>query len=101
MLSGIKNPILTPMTIAQRFNTSGFSRFVNSGPGRVLRLGAGITFVTVGLLLLPNPLGFAALAWSPVPLSAGLFDVCWISAILGGPVRSSQIRDFQTAHLGC
>jgi len=42
-----------------------------------------------------NPLGLAALAWSFFPLSAGIFNVCWISLALGGPFSSATIRQLQ------
>ena len=80
------------MGAADRFNETGFSRWINSSPGRAFRLTAGMAFLAVGLVFREHPLGVAALVWSPVPLSAGLFDLCWISAVLGGPLRGRTIR---------
>lgn len=85
---------MTP-SLADRFNRTGFSRWVNSGQGRVFRSAAALTFLTVGFIFRDHALGIAAMAWSPVPLSAGLFDLCWISAALGGPLRSAEIRNGQ------
>jgi len=34
-------------------------------------------------------------AWSIFPLSAGIFNVCWISLWLGGPFNSARIRRLQ------
>ncbi len=83
---------LTDTSLAARFNRTGFSRWVNSRAGRLFRLSAGVAFLVVGLLLRDSALGIALMAWSVVPLSAGTFDLCWISAVLGGPVRSATIR---------
>jgi hypothetical protein len=77
---------------AQRFNGSRFGRFINSRPGRAFRLVAGTGFLVAGLARLPSPLGAGLLAWSVFPLSAGAFDVCWISAALGGPLTGGRIR---------
>ncbi len=79
------------MSIADRFNQTRFSRWVNSGRGRAFRLTAGTAFLVVGFVLRESPVGIALMAWSVVPLSAGIFNLCWISAVLGGPVRSAEI----------
>lgn len=84
------------MSVADRFNQTAFSRFINGGNGRIFRLAAGACFAGAGVILLPSPLGVGLLAWSVLPLSAGLFDVCWISAVLGGPLAGTRIRECQT-----
>lgn len=83
------------MTCADRFNHTRLSRFINSRSGRVFRILAGTGFATAGLLLLPSAVGIALLAWSAFPLSAGAFDVCWISGALGGSLRGNRIRAFR------
>jgi len=77
---------------ARRFNNSGFGRFINSGPGRAFRLVAGAAFLIAGFADLPLPIRLGLITWSVLPLTAGAFDVCWISAALGGPVRGRAIR---------
>lgn len=79
------------MGAADRFNQTGFSRWINSAPGRAFRLTAGTAFLVTGLVLRDSTLGIVLMAWSVVPLSAGIFNLCWISAVLGGPVRSREI----------
>lgn len=79
--------------LAQAFNRSGFSRFLNSPAGRLFRVVAGTGFLVVGLIFRTSPLGILSLAWSVLPLSAGLFDVCYISAALGGPFTGTKIRE--------
>ena len=80
------------MRLHERFNRTGLSRFINSSTGRGFRLGAGLAFLAVGLLFRHHPLGIASLIWSFFPLSAGIFDLCWVSTVLGGPIRSCDIR---------
>ena len=84
------------MSPAQRFNATGFSRWVNGPSGRAFRLLAGAAWLAFGLVFLGQWWGIAAMAWSVLPLSAGIFDVCWISAALGGPLRGKSIRAGQT-----
>jgi len=74
------------------FNRSGFSRWINSPIGRTFRIGAGAGFLIVGLVARDHLLGDLALVWSIFPLSAGAFDVCYISALLGGPLSGKTIR---------
>ena len=80
------------MKLAEAFNHTGFSRFLNSGAGRVFRLVAGLGFLVVGYIYRDHPLGVLSIVWSVLPLSAGAFDVCYISAVLGGPFAGSTIR---------
>ena len=83
------------MTLSERFNRSGFSRWINGSGGRAFRLCAGIVFLAVGMGFRSSPWGIAALAWSFFPLSAGIFNVCWISLWLGEPFSSVTIRQSQ------
>lgn len=83
------------MGTAERFNLSGFSRFINSVRGRAFRLVAGSGFLLAGLAYSHHPLGVASLIWSVFPLSAGLFDLCYISGALRGPWSGKAIRACQ------
>ena len=80
------------MTSADRFNATRFSRWVNSHPGRVFRLVAGFAWLAFAVAFRDHWWGVAAGVWSFFPLGAGLFDVCWISAALGGPLAGRTIR---------
>jgi hypothetical protein len=80
------------MSLARRFNATGFSRWVNGPRGRAFRLVAGAAWLAFGLVFVGHWWGVAAIMWSVLPLSAGIFDVCWISAALGGPLSSRTIR---------
>ncbi len=79
--------------LGENFNRSGFSRFLNAPVGRVFRLVAGAGFLVVGLLYREYLPGTISMAWSVFPLSAGGFDVCYISALLGGPFSGKRIRE--------
>jgi hypothetical protein len=83
------------MSIAEAFNRSWFSKFINSSAGRVFRLVVGVGFLVVGYLYRDNTLGVIAMVFSVLPLSAGVFDLCYISAILGGPLSGEKIRELQ------
>jgi hypothetical protein len=84
------------MSLHEAFNRSALSRFLNSTPGRVFRLVAGVGFLAVGLVYRNHALGLAAIIWSALPLTAGGFDVCYISAALGGPFSGEKIRHLRT-----
>ncbi len=79
-------------TSHDNFNRSGMSRFINSPSGRVFRLLAGACFLVVGYIFSDHWLGVVAMVWSIVPLSAGAFNLCYISAVLGGPISSAELR---------
>jgi hypothetical protein len=83
------------MKIAEAFNRSWFSRFINSSAGRVFRLAVGTGFLVVGYLYRDNTLGVIAMVFSVIPLSAGAFDLCYVSAVLGGPLSGAKIRELQ------
>jgi hypothetical protein len=75
------------------FNRSQFSRFLNSPGGRIFRALAGTAFLVVGYLFRHHTLGVLSIVWGIFPLTAGAFDVCYISAALGGPLSGETIRD--------
>lgn len=78
--------------LGESFNRSGFSRFLNCPAGRIFRVLAGIGFLVVGYVYRGHALGVLSMAWSVLPLSAGALDLCYISALLGGPVSGAKIR---------
>ncbi len=80
-------------TWGDRFNRSAFSRFLNSMAGRIFRLAGGAIFLAAGIVFKDYWLGIVALVWSFFPLTAGGFDVCYFSAVLGGPFSGRKIRN--------
>ena len=79
-------------SIEEGFNQSGFSRFLNSPAGRIFRLVAGAGFLAVGYVYRHDAIGVLSMVWSVLPLTAGAFDICYISAVLGGPLSGAKIR---------
>lgn len=79
-------------SVADAFNRSSFGRWINSHAGRAFRLVAGTGFLVGGLATRSTPGGKASLAWGVFPFTAGLLDVCYISAALGGPFRGRECR---------
>ena len=59
----------------------------------MFRVVAGAIFLIVGFFFRHHPLGIASMLWSALPLTAGSFDVCYISVVLGGPFSGKTIRD--------
>jgi hypothetical protein len=80
------------MSRYEAFNQSGFSKFLNRPAGRILRLVAGAGFLVVGYVYRTHALGVLSMVWGVFPLSAGAFDICYVSAVLGGPLSGVKIR---------
>lgn len=78
--------------MAESFNRSSFGRWINSPSGRIFRATAGVGFLVAGLAARRRPGGKASLLWGLLPLTAGAFDVCYVSAALGGPLRGRECR---------
>jgi hypothetical protein len=83
------------MTKYESFNQSGFSKFLNSPAGRILRIVVGIGFLVVGYIYRYHALGVISMVWGVLPLSAGVLDICYVSAALGGPLSGKKIRSNQ------
>jgi hypothetical protein len=64
---------------------------MNSLAARIFRLVAGAGFLVVGYMYRGQALGVLSMVWSVLPLSAGAFDICYVSAVLGGPLTSAKI----------
>ncbi len=79
------------MSIAESFGRSGFARFVNSPAGRLLRVVVGIGLIAWGYTQRESGAGLVLMATGLVPLAAGTFDLCVISALLGGPISGARI----------
>jgi hypothetical protein len=82
---------LDAAAVESGFATSGFGQFMASPAGRVLRIAAGVGMIAGGIAMDSNGGNALAIAGA-IPLSAGLFDVCWLSPIFGGPLKGADIR---------
>jgi hypothetical protein len=80
------------MSMYESFNQSGFSKFLNRPAGRILRLVIGVAFLVVGYVYRDHGLGVLSMVWGLLPLSAAVFDICYVSAALGGPLSGKKIR---------
>ncbi len=80
------------MSASESFVRSGFARFVSSPAGRILRIVVGIILIALGYSLRAHAGGIVLLVFGFVPLLAGVFDLCVLSALLGGPLMGAKIR---------
>ena len=79
------------MSIAESFGRSGVARFINSPIGRIARLVAGAAILAWGFTRRESMLGIVLMVVGLVPLAAGAFNLCLISALLGGPIRGAEV----------
>ncbi|HVA56449.1 MAG: DUF2892 domain-containing protein [Gemmatimonadaceae bacterium] len=79
------------MSVAESFGQSGFAQFINSSAGRILRLVVGVALIYWGYMQRGTQAGTVFMVIGLVPLSAGLFNWCYISALLGGPLSGARI----------
>lgn len=70
------------------FAESGFAQFIVSGKGRLLRIVVGLALIGWGWAA--SNLILAAVGL--IPLAAGVFDLCLLAPLLGGPVSGARIR---------
>lgn len=71
----------------------GFSKFMASPAGRILRIIAGIALITWGVTSASTTLTIVLIIVGLVPLLAGLFDWCVFAPLLGAPFQGKKIRD--------
>jgi hypothetical protein len=80
------------MSLTQSFGRSAFARFINSPTGRVVRIVAGLGLIGWGYTQRGSAIGVAFMLVGLIPLAAGVFDWCIISALLGGPLSGARIN---------
>jgi hypothetical protein len=80
------------MSIAESFGRSGFAKFINSPVGRIARIVVGIGLIVWGYVELDTGMGVLLILVGLVPLLAGGFDLCLVSALLGGPIQGARVR---------
>lgn len=84
------------VSIAESFGRSRFARFINSPTGRLARVVAGAGLIAWGYRQRDTGGGLVFMAVGLVPLVAGAFNLCLISALLGGPIGGARIaKDHQ------
>ena len=80
------------MNIADAFVKSSFARFVNTPAGRLARFAGGGALVAWGYLHRDSAVGLALLVFGLLPAATAAFDLCFMGAIIGGPIRGSAYR---------
>ncbi len=80
------------MSAAESFGRSGIAQFINSTAGRVTRAVIGLGLIGWGYAQRGTEAGTVLMVVGLVPLAAGLFDWCYISALLGGPLSGARLR---------
>lgn len=83
------------MSIAESFGRSGFAKFINSPTGRIARLVVGLALIVWGYTQLDSGTGIVLIIIGLVPLTAGAFDLCLVSALLGGPISGKKVRELK------
>jgi hypothetical protein len=68
----------------------GFSKFMASPAGRVVRVIAGVALIMVGALLGGGWWAVAVIGL--VPLAAGALDVCLFNVLFGQPLSGKAVR---------
>ena len=86
------------MSLAQNFARTAFAQFINSPTGRGARIVAGVALLVWGYTRRADTAGIVLIGVSLVPLLAGSFDWCLISALLGGPISGAVLRKAGQPH---
>jgi hypothetical protein len=79
------------MTIAESFGQSAFARFVNTTAGRLARVVVGLALIGWGYTMRGDTSGIVLMVVGLVPLAAGVFNLCLISGLLGGPLSGARV----------
>ncbi len=74
------------------FAATRLAQFLAGTAGRTVRFLAGVVLVIAGLAWLGGTVGLIVAIIGLVPIAAGLFDFCPLSALLGGPLWGRDIR---------
>ena len=79
--------------MAESFARSGFAKFINTPTGRIVRIIAGLVLIIWGYTQLPDTGGIVLIIIGLIPLVAGSFNLCLISALLGGTINGAKIAE--------
>ena len=81
------------MSLVDSIVQSGFARFVATPSGRLGRVLVGMALMAWGYMGRDSTTGIVFLLFGLVPLATGAFDLCVITALLGGPMHGAEIRN--------
>lgn len=74
------------------FAKSPLAQFLAGSAGRVTRALAGLILIALGALVIQGLGGWIVAVIGLVPLAAGVFDFCLLTALLGGRFWGRDIR---------
>jgi hypothetical protein len=83
------------MSLAESFARTPFARFINSPAGRIARAVVGLAIIGWGYTQRTGSTGIILMVVGLIPLAAGVFHLCLISALLGGPISGARIAGKQ------
>jgi len=79
------------MSLAQSFAKTGFAKFINTTTGRLVRIIAGLILIIWGFAVELQSTAIILIVIGLIPLAAGLFNMCVISGLLGGPLSPKRM----------
>jgi hypothetical protein len=79
------------MSMAESFAQSAFAKFINTPAGRITRIVAGLALIGWGYTQRAGLTGIILMVVGLIPLAAGVFNLCFISALLGGPISGARL----------
>jgi hypothetical protein len=65
----------------------GLVKFMSSSAGRLVRIGAGVALIAIGLGAIGGTAGTIIAVVGVVPLLAGVFNVCLLGPLFGAGFR--------------
>jgi hypothetical protein len=69
-----------------------FNRFMASPAGRILRIVAGSAIIAWGVLTIGDGDGMLIVAAGVLPILTGVFNICVVGPLIGGPISGSKVR---------
>jgi hypothetical protein len=82
----------SPRSRSSGFAATPLAQFLAGTAGRTVRAVVGVILLIVGLAVIGGVIGVIVAIIGLVPIAAGLFDFCLLSALLGGPLWGRDIR---------
>ncbi len=69
-----------------------FAKFMSTPTGRWLRVIVGLVLILVGLLAIHGKKGIVVAIIGLIPFLAGIFNVCVLAPLFGGPFKGSDAK---------
>ena len=79
------------MTIGMQFARTHLAQFISSPTGRAFRIIVGLTIALLGYIQPNQTTAIALMLIGAIPFVAGVFNICLVSGLLGGPVSGERI----------